>query len=67
VNIRKCNLCGRMIDFDKPWCDHETMEESAWIDINLRCASAIAAAAEIALEAAITEIVKDVYWDGGGI
>lgn len=31
--IRTCRLCGKQIDFDVPWCDHETMEESAWLDI----------------------------------
>lgn len=36
MNIRKCRQCGQMIDFDEPWCDHETMEESAWQDINKR-------------------------------
>ena len=36
MNIRKCKQCGRMVDFDEPWCDHETMEESAWLDINER-------------------------------
>jgi hypothetical protein len=30
-----------MVDFDEPWCDHETMEESAWIDINSRMRAAI--------------------------
>src|SRR6266480_881034 len=33
MNVRECRQCHRMIDFDEPWCDHETMEESAWIDI----------------------------------
>jgi hypothetical protein len=32
-NLRNCRQCGKMVDFDEPWCDHETMEESAWIDI----------------------------------
>lgn len=33
MNIRLCNQCGKMVDFDEPWCDHETMEESAWLNI----------------------------------
>jgi hypothetical protein len=36
VNIRECNQCHKMVDFDEPWCDHETMEESAWRDIQAR-------------------------------
>src|SRR5205809_559419 len=36
MNIRECRQCHRMIDFDEPWCDHETMEESAWLDIAQR-------------------------------
>lgn len=31
--IRPCKLCGKAVDFSEPWCDHETMEESAWLDI----------------------------------
>ena len=33
MNIRECKQCHKMVDFDEPWCDHETMEESAWLDI----------------------------------
>lgn len=35
-NIRPCRQCGKMVDFNEPWCDHETMEESAWLDIKER-------------------------------
>lgn len=28
-----------MVDFDEPWCDHETMEESMWLDIRERMGS----------------------------
>jgi hypothetical protein len=28
--IRPCKICGKIVDFDDPWCEHETMEESAW-------------------------------------
>lgn len=35
-NIRKCKFCGKEVDFDEPWCDHETMEESGWLDIRDR-------------------------------
>jgi hypothetical protein len=31
--IRPCKLCGKAVDFSEPWCDHETMEESGWLDI----------------------------------
>jgi len=34
--IRKCKFCGKDVDFSEPWCDHETMEESAWLDIRSR-------------------------------
>jgi hypothetical protein len=33
---RPCKFCGKEVDFSEPWCDHETMEESAWIDIHQR-------------------------------
>lgn len=33
MNIRQCKLCEKMVDFDEPWCDHETMEESAWLNM----------------------------------
>jgi hypothetical protein len=33
VNIRTCKLCGREVDFDEPYCAHETMEESAWLNM----------------------------------
>jgi len=36
MNVRECNLCHKMVDFDEPWCDHETMEESAWLEIHER-------------------------------
>jgi len=36
MNVRECRQCHRMVDFDEPWCDHETMEESAWLDIRAR-------------------------------
>jgi len=39
--IRPCKLCGKEVDFDEPWCDHETMEESAWLDIRERTMNAI--------------------------
>jgi len=29
-------MCGKEVDFDEPWCDHETMEESAWLDMQTR-------------------------------
>ena len=38
--IRPCKFCGKEVDFDEPWCDHETMEESAWLDILSRQRSA---------------------------
>lgn len=34
--IRECKSCHKMVDFSEPWCDHETMEESAWLDIHER-------------------------------
>ncbi len=41
MNVRKCRQCGRMVDFDEPYCDHETMEESAWLDIKQRIGNAM--------------------------
>jgi hypothetical protein len=42
VNIRPCNQCGKMVDFDWPWCDHETMEESAFLNFPQSAISASA-------------------------
>lgn len=36
MNMRECSLCHKMIDFDEPYCAHESMEESAWLDIKER-------------------------------
>lgn len=36
TNIRVCRQCGKEVDFDEPYCDHETMEESAILDMNRR-------------------------------
>lgn len=55
--IRACRQCGRMVDFDEPWCDHETMEESAWIDIVSRQAEDVTLTA--AIEAAAKELKKE--------
>jgi len=33
---RPCKFCGKEVDFSEPWCDHETMEESAWLDMHKR-------------------------------
>ncbi len=56
MNIRKCKQCGKMIDFDEPWCDHETMEESAWRDIDNRIY-------ETALNQIITDLVHQAARD----
>ncbi len=45
-----------MIDFDEPWCDHETMEESAWRDIDNRIY-------ETALNQVITDLVHQAARD----
>lgn len=52
MNIRKCRQCGQMVDFDEEWCDHETMEESAWRDINKRI-----------YDAAVIQVVDEVVHD----
>lgn len=36
MNIRTCKMCGKQVDFDEPYCDHETMEESGLLDIRDR-------------------------------
>lgn len=33
MNIRPCKQCGKEVDFDEPYCAHETMEESAWLNM----------------------------------
>ena len=33
MDIRKCRMCSKEVDFDEPYCDHETMEESGWLNI----------------------------------
>jgi hypothetical protein len=45
-----------MVDFDEPWCAHETMEESAWIDFNTRAYNA-------ALEKVIDDVVHQAAKD----
>ena len=52
MNIRECKLCHKMVDFDAPWCDHETMEESAWLDIHERIAASV-------IDKAVEEAAKD--------
>lgn len=42
-----------MVDFDEPWCDHETIEESAWIDMASRQAE------DVALTATLEAVAKD--------
>lgn len=36
--LRQCRNCGKMYDPAEPWTDHDTMEESAWKDIQHRMA-----------------------------
>ena len=31
--VRPCKICSKIVDFSAPDCDHETMEESAWLDM----------------------------------
>jgi hypothetical protein len=45
-----------MVDFDEPWCDHETMEESAWRDINSRIQSSVV---DAAVEQAAKELLGE--------
>ena len=40
--IRECKLCHKQVDFSESWCDHETMEESGWLDIQSRMGKATA-------------------------
>lgn len=56
MNIRKCKLCGKDVDFDEPWCEHETMEESAWQDINNRIYKD---AMDIVVEEQVRKATKD--------
>ena len=54
---RKCKLRGKEVDFSEPWCDHETMEESAWLDIQSRQRqAAVEEVANDAVEQAAVEL-----------
>lgn len=56
--IRPCKQCGRVVDFSEPWCDHETMEESAWIDIRHRqLDAAVAKVIDNAVEGAAKDLI----------
>jgi hypothetical protein len=44
-----------MVDFDEPYCDHETMEESAWLDIRERIGNAMV---DEAVEIAAKDLLK---------
>ncbi len=55
TNIRECNICHKQVDFDEPWCDHETMEESAWLDIKSR----------IVIDDAVYHAALDMSYTGG--
>jgi hypothetical protein len=59
--IRECRLCHKLVDFNAEWCDHETMEESAWIDIRERgvAFSRDAAAIDAIIDKAHDKIVND--------
>jgi hypothetical protein len=57
MNVRECRQCHQMVDFDEPWCDHETMEESAWRDIqSRRDAAMIDTIMDDAVERAVKEL-----------
>jgi len=43
------------VDFDEPWCGHETMEESAWLDINKRIQNEVV---DRAVDIAAKELMK---------
>jgi hypothetical protein len=59
---RPCKFCGKEVDFSEPWCDHETMEESAWLDIHKRVVeAAINKVVDIAVERAAKELMERNY------
>ena len=60
MNIRECKQCHKMVDFDEPWCDHETMEESAWLDIDRRTR---AAAVELVVNDAVEQAAVDLAYE----
>ena len=60
MNIRKCKLCGKEVDFDEPWCDHETMEESGLLDIHERI---VAAAQQQVIDELVHKAAKDLMPD----
>ncbi len=59
MNIRKCRQCGKMVDFDEPWCDHETMEESAWLDLAKRLPWLFNPTYDTVLNVAIDRVVEE--------
>jgi hypothetical protein len=59
MTVRECKLCKRMVDFSEPWCDHETMEESAWLDILERQNAATKASLDKLIDEAVIEAAKD--------
>lgn len=56
MNKRICKLCGKVVDFDEPWCDHETMEESALLNIRERMTNNLI---DIAVEIAAKELMNE--------
>jgi len=62
ANIRQCRQCGKMVDFDEPWCDHETMEESAWLDIQSRQQTA---AVEIVIDGLVEQAAVELGFQAG--
>ena len=63
MNIRKCKQCGKMVDFDEPWCDHETMEESAWLNIPRN--AVVAAVFDIVMNDAVAQAAKELGTQAG--
>lgn len=56
MNLRVCKQCGKTVDFDDPWCEHETMEESAWIDIRERVRNTL-------IDDMLKKVVKELKWE----
>ena len=70
MNIRVCKMCGKEVDFDEPWCAHETMEESAWLAIDrkqgpLTPKEVHDLAFQIIIDEAVEESAKELGWQAG--
>lgn len=65
MNIRACRECGKMVDFDEPWCDHETMEESGLR--NIPRAAILASAYAQVVDDAVHKVAAELGFSAGKV